>query len=185
MEGTYTCRVFALFTAVALCKYSQAEWNATQEATNKSVSYSPHGNGSNHTVMAETAKWSGHFSKCPREFKHYCIHGKCRFVKEQNTPLCICPSGYMGHRCEYVDFDSRIGDQRQIIIACVIAALIFLILLIVFICICAHRHKLCRRRKKRKEEKKEEIEKLNMMSTSNETRENVSANAETSETNAV
>lgn len=52
--------------------------------------------------------------------------------------LCLrCEKGYIGSRCEYVDLAWRIGDQRQIIIACVIAALVFLILLITFICICA------------------------------------------------
>lgn len=32
--------------------------------------------------------WGGHFSKCPEDYKHYCIHGKCRWVKEQNAPSC-------------------------------------------------------------------------------------------------
>ncbi|KAJ8393982.1 hypothetical protein AAFF_G00055150 [Aldrovandia affinis] len=184
MGKVYSCRVFAVFTALALCKYSRAEWNVTQEPANESVSCGPHGNGSDCTDMADTAKWSGHFSKCPKEYRHYCIHGRCRFVKEQNTPSCICPKGYIGSRCEYIDFDSHIGDQRQIIIACVIAALVFLILLIVFICICVHRHKMCRR-KKRKDKKVEEMEKLKMMSSTSETRESISANAEPSETNAV
>ncbi|KAJ8338779.1 hypothetical protein SKAU_G00355650 [Synaphobranchus kaupii] len=95
----YSCRVIVMFTVLALCKYSWAEWNVTQEATNdRNVSCGPHGNGSsNCTEMAETAKWrSSHFTRCPKEYKHYCIHGRCRFVREQNTPACICPRGYMG-----------------------------------------------------------------------------------------
>ncbi|KAG9342592.1 hypothetical protein JZ751_016024 [Albula glossodonta] len=75
--------------ALALCKYSWADWNVTQEPTNESVSCGPHGNGSNCSDAAETAKWSGHFTKCPKEYTHYCIHGECRFVREQNTPSCI------------------------------------------------------------------------------------------------
>ncbi|KAI1881998.1 hypothetical protein AGOR_G00246120 [Albula goreensis] len=185
MKKAYSGRLISLLTALALCKYSWADWNVTQEPANESVSCGPHGNGSNCSDAAETAKWSGHFTKCPKEYTHYCIHGECRFVREQNTPSCICPIGYIGSRCEYIDFDSHIGDQKQIIIACVIAALVFLILLIVFICICSHRHKLCRRRKKRKDEKAEEMEKLNMMSTMGETRERSSDETETSETKAV
>lgn len=48
-----------------------------------------------------------------------------------------CQNGFIGPRCEYVDLDWRIGEKRQIIIACIIAGLVFLILLIVFICICS------------------------------------------------
>ena len=36
-----------LAVAIALCKYSQAEWNATKAPANKTVSCSPHDNSSN------------------------------------------------------------------------------------------------------------------------------------------
>ncbi|KAG5834089.1 probetacellulin isoform X1 [Anguilla anguilla] len=182
MEKAYICRMIAIFTVLALCKHSLADWNVTLQPANRNVSCGPHGNSSNCTETVETAKWSGHFTKCPKDYRHYCIHGKCRFVKEQNTPSCICPRGYTGSRCEYIDFDTQVGDQKQIIIACVIATLVFLIFLIVFIFICAHRKNLCRR-KKRKDEKMEE--KLNMMSSTREARESLPATVETSETNAV
>ncbi|KAJ8261531.1 hypothetical protein COCON_G00172540 [Conger conger] len=162
MEG-YSWRMIAMFTVLALCKQSLAEWNVTQEPANRSVSCGPHGNKSNCTETVKTAKWSGHFTKCPKEFRHYCVHGKCRFVREQNTPSCVCPHGYLGSRCEYLDFDLLVGDQRQVIIASVIAVLVFLILLIVLICICAHRNKLCRR-KNRREKRENREEGLNMMS---------------------
>lgn len=52
--------------------------------------------------------------------------------------LCLrCQPGYIGARCEYLDLDWRIGEKREIIIACIIAGLVLFILLIVFICMCS------------------------------------------------
>ncbi|XP_042252050.1 probetacellulin isoform X3 [Thunnus maccoyii] len=116
------------------------------------------------TADIDTGQWNGHFSKCPEDLKHYCIHGECRYIQEQKSPSCRCQHGFIGSRCEYVDLDWRIGEKRQIIIACVIAGLVFLILLIVFICICSHRRcRLWRRRGRRREEPRNGTEKLSMM----------------------
>ncbi|XP_053196146.1 probetacellulin isoform X3 [Scomber japonicus] len=154
-----------IVTALALCKYSLAEWNTTEESANRTVSHCHHhGNGDNCT--GNTGQWNGHFSKCPEDLMHYCIHGECRYIKAQKAPSCRCQHGYIGSRCEYVDLDWRIGEKRQIIIACVIAGLVFLILLIVFICICSHRRcRLWRRRGRRREEPPNGTEKLSMMDT--------------------
>ncbi|XP_028829783.1 probetacellulin isoform X2 [Denticeps clupeoides] len=123
----------------------------------------------------------GHFSKCPDEYEHYCIHGLCRFVTEQNAPACRCESGFTGSRCEYLHLDWLIGDKKQIIIACVVAGLLILIVLIVFIFIGAQRNKLCRKKKRRKEGKPSETEKLNTIATSGPS----PVPAETMATNAV
>ncbi|XP_045923431.1 probetacellulin isoform X1 [Micropterus dolomieu] len=151
-------------TALALCKYSLAEWNATDESANRTVSHC-HRHGNRDNCTADTL--NGHFSKCPEELTNYCIHGDCRYIKEQKAPSCRCLHGYIGARCEYVDLDSRIGEKRQIIIACIITGLIFLILLIVFICICSHRRcRSCWQRRRRREEPRNGTEKLSMMDTS-------------------
>ncbi|XP_051268942.1 probetacellulin isoform X1 [Dicentrarchus labrax] len=158
-----------IVTALALCKYSLAEWNTTDESANRTVSHCHHhGNGDNCTAdTIDTGQWNGHFSKCPEELTYYCIHGDCRYIKEQKAPSCRCHHGYIGSRCEYLDMDLRIGEKRQIIIACVIAGLVFLMLLIVFICFCSHRRfRLCWRRRRRREEPRNGTEKLNMMDTS-------------------
>ncbi|KAL4617272.1 betacellulin, epidermal growth factor family member precursor [Arapaima gigas] len=176
--------LFAVFIVEALCRHLCAEWNTTKEPASGSVFCSDYGNGSQCTDSAEASKWSGHFSKCPKEFHHFCVHGTCRYIEEQKTPSCVCFSGYIGSRCEYVDFDHHTGGQKHIVVACVIATLVFLILLIVFICIYAHRHKLCHWRKQKKEAKTEEAEKLNMVVTAGEARKCGSVHLET-ETNAV
>ncbi|XP_022064242.1 probetacellulin isoform X2 [Acanthochromis polyacanthus] len=154
----------AIIAALALCKYCLAEGNATDETANRTVPHCHrHGDRDNCT---DTGQWSGHFSKCPEHLQHYCIHGDCRYVKEQKTPSCRCWSGYHGSRCEYANLDPLIGN-RQIIIYCTIAVLVLIILLIVFICICSHRRcRLCRRRRRRREEPRNGTEKLNMMDTS-------------------
>lgn len=155
-------KIIFLLTVVGQCKYCGAEWTTTKVPANKNVSCSPHDNSSNCAAPTkETHVWNGHFSKCPEEYKHYCIHGKCRFVAAQNAPSCRCPNGYTGSRCEYIQFDWRIGDRRQIIIACVIAGLVLLIILLVFICICTtHRPKFCRKKKRGPNDTAEENEKL-------------------------
>ncbi|KAL2100021.1 hypothetical protein ACEWY4_004415 [Coilia grayii] len=165
MEKPYEL-LFVLLAAIALCKYSQAEWNVTKAPPNKNVSCGPHDNSSNCAVTEENPTWNGHFSKCPDEYKHYCVHGKCRFVTDQNAPACWCPSGFTGARCEYIHIDWRVQDRRLIIVACVITGLVLLIILLVFICICTHRPKLCCKRKRRTEHKKDEIEKLHTIISS-------------------
>ncbi|XP_010875574.1 probetacellulin [Esox lucius] len=174
-----------IVTALALCKYSLAEWNATEdEHENKTVSLHRQGNSNNFTETQTQDEFDGLFTKCPKEYQHYCIHGSCRFLEEQDSPSCRCNKGYIGSRCEYFDLDWSIQDQRQIIVACVIAALVFMILLIIFICVCAHRHKLCRQKRRRKEETGNGTEKLNM-NIMNRNGKHSSDSAETSDTNAV
>ncbi|XP_069026092.1 probetacellulin isoform X2 [Embiotoca jacksoni] len=89
-----------IVTALALCKCCPAEWNATDESANRTVPYCRrHGNRENCTDTIDTGQWNGHFSKCPEELRHYCVHGECRYIKEQKTPSCRCMSGYIGTSC--------------------------------------------------------------------------------------
>ncbi|XP_037121653.1 probetacellulin [Syngnathus acus] len=156
----------AILTVLALHECSLASWNTTDKAVNQTEGpCRRQGNGDNCTAPTlDTGQWNGHFSKCPHELHHYCIHGECRYIKDQKTPSCRCQYGYIGSRCEYVDLDGRIGERKQIIIICVIAALVVLILLIVFIFVCSRRRfRCCRKRSRRRGEPKNGTEKLNMM----------------------
>ncbi|XP_032696123.1 probetacellulin isoform X2 [Lontra canadensis] len=40
---------------------------------------------------ATTTQWKrrGHFARCPKQYKHYCIKGRCRFVVAEQTPSCV------------------------------------------------------------------------------------------------
>ncbi|KAM6429649.1 probetacellulin isoform 2-T2 [Rhynochetos jubatus] len=98
----------------------------------------------------------GHFSKCPEEYKHYCVKGRCRFLVAEKAPACVCERGYTGARCERVDIFYLRGDQGQIVVISLIAAIVALIILIVCACFCSHR---CR--KQRRKRKAEELETLN------------------------
>ncbi|XP_009468822.1 PREDICTED: probetacellulin, partial [Nipponia nippon] len=98
----------------------------------------------------------GHFSRCPEEYKHYCIKGRCRFLVAEKAPACVCERGYTGSRCEKVDIFYLRGDRGQIVIISLIAAIVTLIILIVCACLCSH-HCLMQRRKR----KAEEMETLN------------------------
>uniref|UniRef100_A0AAA9TR70 Probetacellulin n=1 Tax=Bos taurus TaxID=9913 RepID=A0AAA9TR70_BOVIN len=101
-------------------------------------------------------KRRGHFSRCPKQYKHYCIKGRCRFVVAEQTPSCVCDEGYAGARCERVDLFYLRGDRGQILVICLIAVMVIFIILVVSICTCCH--PLRKRRKRRKKE--EEMETL-------------------------
>ncbi|XP_074546822.1 probetacellulin [Halichoeres trimaculatus] len=163
------CRVFVwILTALALCKCSRAEWNVTEESANSTVpDCHRHGDRDNCTANTEeTDQWNGHFSKCPEELAHYCVHGDCRYVTEQKTPSCKCLQGYVGSRCEYVDLDWQIAERRYIIVGGVTGGLVLLVLLIVFICFSSQRRcRLCWRRRRRREDPMNGTEKVGMMDT--------------------
>lgn len=31
----------------------------------------------------------GHFSRCPEEYRHYCVKGRCRFLVAEAAPACM------------------------------------------------------------------------------------------------
>ncbi|XP_024917716.1 probetacellulin isoform X2 [Cynoglossus semilaevis] len=151
-----------IITALAFCKYCLAEGNTTVESTNRTVDHC-HQNGSRDNC---TEPWSGHFSECPQQFEFYCVHGDCRYVKDQETPSCRCHHGFIGSRCEYVDLGFLRGEKRHIIIACIVTGLLLLILLLGFICFCSRRKsRLCWQKRRRREAPTNGSEKLSMMDT--------------------
>ncbi|XP_077032979.1 probetacellulin isoform X2 [Agelaius phoeniceus] len=79
----------------------------------------------------------GHFSRCPEEYQHYCVKGRCRFLVAEQAPACVCERGYTGARCERVDLFYLRGDQGQIVIISLIVAIAALIILVVGICLCS------------------------------------------------
>uniref|UniRef100_A0A8C2Y9B6 Probetacellulin n=2 Tax=Coturnix japonica TaxID=93934 RepID=A0A8C2Y9B6_COTJA len=98
----------------------------------------------------------GHFSRCPEEYRHYCVKGRCRFLVAEAAPACVCERGYTGARCEQVDIFYLRGDRGQIVVISLIAAVVTLIVFVVCVCLCAHH---CR--KQRRKRKEEEMETLN------------------------
>ncbi|XP_012600214.1 probetacellulin isoform X2 [Microcebus murinus] len=114
------------------------------------------GDPENCAATTTQPKRKGHFSRCPRQFKHYCIKGRCRFVVAEQTPSCVCDDGYTGARCERVDLFYLRGDRRQILVICLIAVMVIFIILVIGVCTCCH--PLRKRRKRRKKE--EEMETL-------------------------
>ncbi|XP_070582998.1 probetacellulin [Erythrolamprus reginae] len=94
---------------------------------------------------------SGHFSKCPEEYKYFCVKGRCRYVAAVQTPSCVCEGGYTGERCEQLDLFHLRGDQSQIVAVSLIAVMVMLIILIVCICTCIHYYRKKRRKRKQAE----------------------------------
>ncbi|XP_043999995.1 probetacellulin isoform X2 [Gambusia affinis] len=123
-----------LLTALALWKRCLAEWNATDGSSNQTTSVCQ-----DNCTEKDTEQSNGHFSECPEELLYYCIHGECRYIKEQKAPSCRCHNNYNGARCEYVTLDWQIGGRGQIIIGCSIAVLLLLMILVISICVCSHR----------------------------------------------
>ncbi|XP_060510842.2 probetacellulin isoform X2 [Panthera onca] len=112
--------------------------------------------GENCAATTMQSKRKGHFSRCPKQYKHYCIKGRCRFVVAEQTASCVCDEGYTGARCERVDLFYLRGDRGQILVICLIVVMVIFIILVVGVCTCCH--PLRRRRKRRKKE--EEMETL-------------------------
>ncbi|KAM5272238.1 probetacellulin isoform 1-T1 [Ctenodactylus gundi] len=104
----------------------------------------------NCSVATTPPKRKGHFSRCPKQYKHYCIKGRCRFVVAEQTPSCVCDEGYTGARCERVDLFYQRGDRGQILVICLIAVMVIFIVLVIGVCTCCH--PLRKHRKKRKKE---------------------------------
>ncbi|XP_054342483.1 probetacellulin [Pongo pygmaeus] len=98
------------------------------------------------------SKRKGHFSRCPKQYKHYCIKGRCRFVVAEQTPSCVCDEGYIGARCERVDLFYLRGDRGQILVICLIAVMVVFIILVIGVCTCCHPLRKHRKRKKKEEE---------------------------------
>ncbi|XP_066484705.1 probetacellulin [Tiliqua scincoides] len=133
---------------LAIFNYVTGNGNTTgeDEAKRQLCTY-PSGNCTDGTTGSRRG---GHFSKCPEEYKHYCVKGRCRYVVEEKTPACVCERGYTGTRCERLDLFYLRGDQSQIVVVSLVAVMVMLIILIV--CICTGTHYCRKRRRKRKEE---------------------------------
>ncbi|KAK7896506.1 hypothetical protein WMY93_021831 [Mugilogobius chulae] len=151
-----------VLTGLVLC--AEAVRNTTEGLSANATECGRHGNEDNCTDT-ETGQWNGHFSACPEKLSYYCIHGDCRYIKEMDVASCRCHPGYLGSRCELLDFDWRRGERQTIIITCAVGGLVLLILFIIFICCFSHRRgKLCRQ--KSRNEPKNGTEKLHLEATS-------------------
>ncbi|XP_069486752.1 probetacellulin isoform X2 [Ambystoma mexicanum] len=92
----------------------------------------------NCTDGLESAKRRSHFSRCPKEYKHYCVKGKCRYVVEMKKPSCVCEGGYIGSRCELLDLYYLRGDRGQLVVIGLVASMVATIILVICTCVCSH-----------------------------------------------
>ncbi|XP_049743055.1 probetacellulin isoform X4 [Elephas maximus indicus] len=97
--------------------------------------------GKNCAATTTQSKRKGHFSRCPKQYKHYCIKGRCS-----------CEEGYTGARCERVDLFYLRGDRGQILVICLIAVMVIFIILVIGVCTCCHPLRKSRKRRKKEEE---------------------------------
>ncbi|XP_075785482.1 probetacellulin isoform X3 [Pelodiscus sinensis] len=148
------CPEAALLPGLAVFSCVGASWNGTADYGAKGFLCS---SPENCTDNITQFRMRSHFSKCPEEYKHYCVKGKCRYVTAEETPSCICEKGYTGARCEHVDIFYLRGHEGQVVVVCLIVAMVALIALVICICTCSyHRRK---RRRRRKEEEMETLQK--------------------------
>uniref|UniRef100_A0A8D0KE70 Probetacellulin n=1 Tax=Salvator merianae TaxID=96440 RepID=A0A8D0KE70_SALMN len=132
--------------AVFNCVTGNGNLTTEREARRPSCGY-PNGNCTDDNTGLRRR---GHFSKCPEEYKHYCVKGRCRYVAVEQMPSCLCDKGYTGARCERLDLFYLRGDQGQMVVISLIAVMVLLIILIA--CICTFAHYCRKRRRKKKEE---------------------------------
>ncbi|XP_075058319.1 probetacellulin [Mixophyes fleayi] len=151
--------LLALVFGLAISPCVRSDGNSTAQPETKSFPCPEY--IENCSGISEPAKWRGHFSRCPKSYRHYCVKGKCRFVSALKEPACICERGYTGSRCEYLDLFYLKEDRGQLVVIGLIVAMVILIIVIICICICSHH---CRKAHRRKMKAKE-MENLNNDST--------------------
>ncbi|XP_014740356.1 PREDICTED: probetacellulin [Sturnus vulgaris] len=124
----------ALASGLAFFSCVGADTNVTAEHGTEGLSCDT---AKGYTGNGTQLKRQGHFARCPEEYQHYCVKGKCRFFVAEQAPACVCEPGYTGARCEKVDLFYLRGDQGQIVIISLIVGIVTLIILIVGICLCS------------------------------------------------
>uniref|UniRef100_A0A3B3ZEC8 EGF-like domain-containing protein n=1 Tax=Periophthalmus magnuspinnatus TaxID=409849 RepID=A0A3B3ZEC8_9GOBI len=107
-----------------------AGWNTTEGSTANETACDHHSSGDNCT---DTDNWNGHFSTCPEKLTHYCIHGECRYIKEMDVVSCRCHPGFVGARCEFIDFSPRREEKKYIILICAVVGLLLVIVVILIV----------------------------------------------------
>ncbi|XP_038648772.1 proheparin-binding EGF-like growth factor [Scyliorhinus canicula] len=74
---------------------------------------------------------------CKTDYKDYCIHGKCKFLKDLNQPSCVCLPGYQNERCGiqtlHVVTEKRINSLSIVLVVAAIMLLIFIITTVVVV----------------------------------------------------
>uniref|UniRef100_A0A8C5TF15 Uncharacterized protein n=1 Tax=Malurus cyaneus samueli TaxID=2593467 RepID=A0A8C5TF15_9PASS len=56
-----------------------------------------------------------HFNECPDSHRHFCFHGTCRFLVQEDRAACKTASGLLGTRGQHRDGESEdreAGDSR-------------------------------------------------------------------------
>uniref|UniRef100_A0A8C6PQF9 Transforming growth factor, alpha n=1 Tax=Nothobranchius furzeri TaxID=105023 RepID=A0A8C6PQF9_NOTFU len=75
-----------------------------------------------------------HFDDCPDSHQHFCFHGTCRFLIQEETPACVCHPGFVGLRCEHADLLAIVAtNHRQqavatVLVLCVIGCVLIMVL---------------------------------------------------------
>uniref|UniRef100_H3BEW0 Transforming growth factor alpha n=1 Tax=Latimeria chalumnae TaxID=7897 RepID=H3BEW0_LATCH len=87
-----------------------------------------------------------HFSDCPDSHHQFCFHGTCRFLVQEDSPACVCYSGFVGVRCEHPDLLAVISNNQNgptitTLVVVLVVTSVFLILLCVLIHCCMKRKK--------------------------------------------
>uniref|UniRef100_A0A3P8T4C5 Transforming growth factor, alpha n=1 Tax=Amphiprion percula TaxID=161767 RepID=A0A3P8T4C5_AMPPE len=76
-----------------------------------------------------------HFDDCPDSQQHFCFHGTCRFLIQEEAPACVCHPGFVGMRCEHADLLAVVAtNHRQqtvatVLVLCVIGCVLIMVLL--------------------------------------------------------
>ncbi|XP_062983496.1 protransforming growth factor alpha-like [Elgaria multicarinata webbii] len=80
-----------------------------------------------------------HFDNCPDAHTHYCFHGTCRYLVQEEKPTCVCHSGFVGTRCENADLLAVVAasHKKQTITTLVVVSVIASVALII-ICVLIH-----------------------------------------------
>ncbi|KAB5584178.1 hypothetical protein PHYPO_G00104410 [Pangasianodon hypophthalmus] len=124
-----------------LFTYSQVRENATSAAATMVMTPTTI-TATNTTAVSSTGRSKflaaavhSHFADCPDSHSHFCFHGTCRFLIQEETPACVCLPGFIGMRCEHADLLAVVAtNQSQQTLATILMLGILGSVLLVLLC---------------------------------------------------
>ncbi|XP_015201756.1 protransforming growth factor alpha-like [Lepisosteus oculatus] len=82
------------------------------------------------------------FTDCPESYTAFCHEGSCRYLVSESTASCICPGGFDGDQCQYVNLLSVLSVDVDFLPHAVAILLFVAVVLILASCLAVY---ICRR----------------------------------------
>ncbi|XP_023136081.1 protransforming growth factor alpha isoform X2 [Amphiprion ocellaris] len=118
---------------------SSSPATSSRDSTTKSLIPAAHATTIRPLKKFVAAAVRSHFDDCPDSQQHFCFHGTCRFLIQEEAPACVCHPGFVGMRCEHADLLAVVAtNHRQQTVATVLVLCVIGCVLIMVLCTLLH-----------------------------------------------